>query len=78
MRASQRGDSGTQARISNVRKAGSRPVANSPRQPIYGARKAPMTEPIMMPTGTVEVIMPPMNPRLVLGTNSCTSGKSTE
>ena len=41
IRTSQRGDSGTQARISSVSAAGTKPQAKRPRQPITGARKAP-------------------------------------
>ncbi len=37
IRISQRGDSGTQARISKVMNAGSRPTRNSPRHPTSGA-----------------------------------------
>ena len=38
LRISQRGDSGTQARIISVSSAGSRPIRNSPRQPMIGPR----------------------------------------
>ena len=37
LRISQRGDSGTQARINRVISAGARPIAKRARQPKYGA-----------------------------------------
>ena len=77
MRISQRGDSGTQARISKVTPAGSRPIANRPRQPRIGVTNAPNAAPMIPEIGNSEVTSPPTKPRLEEGTNSWTNGRST-
>ena len=75
---SQWGDSGTQLRTIKVKKAGSRPIANRPRQPTSSEKNAAKAEANMTPSGMNTVTRPPMKPRMRAGTNSCTSGRSTQ
>ena len=74
---SQRGDSGTQSLITNAMSAGSRPIANRPRQPMTVPRKALNTAASVGPAGSRLVDSPLTQPRLEAGMNSWSSGKST-
>src|SRR5215471_17729983 len=56
---------------------GTRPIRNSPRHPISGARSQPATPPSMLPAGNKVVMSALTQPRLRAGMNSCTSGRST-
>ncbi len=74
---SQRGDSGTQTRITNARSAGARPHRNKPRQPMIGPRNALKVAARIVPAGSMQVESPTIQPRFEAGTNSWISGKST-
>ena len=74
---SQRGDSGTQTRITNASSAGARPHRNKPRQPMIGPRNALKVAARIVPAGSMQVESPTIQPRFDAGTNSWISGKST-
>jgi hypothetical protein len=52
-------------------------MANNSRQSPL-PRLAPSTAPTPTPSGITQVTMPPTQPRLEEGMNSCTSGRSTQ
>ena len=72
------GDSGTQALIRSVSSPGIVSIAKRRLHPTYGVAVAPSTAPSRIPTGTDAVTRPPTMPRFEAGTNSCTSGISTQ
>jgi len=74
---SQRGDSGTQTRITKAISAGSTPRANRPRQPMIGPSEALKRPAAKGPAGSRLIDAPLIQPRFDAGTNSCSRGMST-
>ena len=77
LRISQRGDSGTQARITKVSNAGSKPTANSPRQPMTVRDRRPTPRRASRQPKRCWSPARRSSRALTRGTNSCTSGRST-
>ncbi len=73
----QRGNSGTQRRMTKANAAGTSPMANRPRQPITAPSDALNNAASIGPKGNKPIDRPLTQPRFDAGTNSCSNGRST-